>query len=76
MMLQRPATVSMISGAPVLKVKAAGRITPTLLRVPSLNSTVWLTHLPSKYTLAWVVTDTPSMRWVVMDSAAKEARVC
>jgi hypothetical protein len=38
----------MISGAPVLKVSVAGRMTPTLFFVPSANCTVWLTHLPSK----------------------------
>jgi hypothetical protein len=38
----------MRSGAPVLKVSVAGRMTPSDLRVPSASSTVWLTHLPSK----------------------------
>ena len=39
---------SMTSGAAVLKVSSAGRMTPTDLRVPSAKVTVWLTHLPSK----------------------------
>ena len=43
-----PATPSMISGAPVLKVKVAGRITPTDFFVPSAKVMPWLTHLPSK----------------------------
>ena len=34
--------------------------------VPSGKVMPWLTHLPSKYTLAWVVTDTPSIFSVVM----------
>jgi hypothetical protein len=55
----------MISAAPVLKVRVAGKTTPTDLRVPSGKVSWWLTHLPSKYTLAWVATDTPSM-WVVV----------
>ena len=47
----------MRSGAPVVNVSQAGedaggrvegRITPTLLRLPSARITVWLTHLPSK----------------------------
>src|SRR3990167_10188322 len=63
---QDPATHSMISGAPVLKVSVAGSTTPTDFLVPSANVMPWLTHLPSKYTLAWVVTDTPSIFSVVM----------
>jgi hypothetical protein len=46
----------MISGAPVLKVRVAGKITPTDLLVPSAKVMLWLTHLPSKYTLAWGLT--------------------
>ena len=63
---QPPATHSMISGAPVLKVRVAGRITPTDFLVPSASVMPWLTHLPSKYTLAWVVTLTLSIFSVVM----------
>src|SRR5512134_1786842 len=53
---QPPATHSMISGAPVLNVSWEGRTTPTDFFVPSARVTVWLTHLPSKYTLACVAT--------------------
>lgn len=63
---QLPATHSMISGAPVLKVKEAGKMTPTDFLVPSGNEIPCETHLPSKYTLAWVVTETPSMVVVVI----------
>src|SRR6478672_5952801 len=63
-----PATHSMISGAPVLNVSVAGSTTPTDFFVPSGKVMPWLTHLPSKYTLAWVVTDTPSIFSVVMDA--------
>jgi hypothetical protein len=42
----------MISGAPVLKVSVAGSTTPTDFLVPSGKVMPWLTHLPSKYTLA------------------------
>jgi hypothetical protein len=45
---QAPATHSMISGAPVLKVRVAGRMTPTDFFVPSAKVMPWLTHLPSK----------------------------
>jgi len=45
---QAPATVSMISAAPVLKVSADGRITPTDFFVPSASWIVCDTHLPSK----------------------------
>ena len=55
---QAPPVHSMISGAPVLKVRVDGRITPTDFLVPSANVTPWLMHLPSKYTLAWVATVT------------------
>src|SRR3989344_8787123 len=68
---QDPATHSMISGAPVLKVSVAGSTTPTDFFVPSANVMPWLTHLPSKYTLAWVVTDTPSIFSVVMSALDK-----
>src|SRR3954469_8826340 len=61
-----PATHSMISAAPVLKVSWAGRMTPTDFFVPSAKVTPWLTHLPSKYTLARVVTLTPERVSVVM----------
>ena len=46
----------MISGAPVLKVRVDGRITPTDFLLPSASVRLWLTHLPSKYTLALVDT--------------------
>jgi hypothetical protein len=56
----------MISGAPVLKVRVEGKITPTDLLVPSAKVMLWLTHLPSKYTLAWGLTLTFWNRgWVV-----------
>lgn len=45
---QAPATHSMISGAPVLKVRLAGKITPTDFLVPSAKVMPWLMHLPSK----------------------------
>src|SRR6478672_13373565 len=63
---QLPATHSITSGAPVLKVRVAGRITPTDFFVPSASCRPWLTHLPSKYTLARVVTLTPGRVSVVM----------
>src|SRR5689334_5952626 len=53
---QLPPAPSMISGAPVLKVRVEGRITPTDFLVPSASVRLWLTHLPSKYTLALVAT--------------------
>jgi hypothetical protein len=56
----------MISGAPVLKVKVAGKITPTDNLVPLAVVMAWLTHLPSKNTLALVVTLTASIFSVVM----------
>src|SRR3990167_1637040 len=62
---QPPATHSMISGAQVLKVSVAGSTTPTDFLVPSGKVMPWLTHLPSKYTLAWVLTVTPLI-WVVL----------
>src|SRR4051794_7174896 len=75
---QPPATHSMISGAPVLNVSCAGRMTPMDFLVPSANWMEWLTHLPSKYTLAWVVTVTPSILEVVMwrnfTGAVRQAR--
>src|SRR3989344_9589409 len=58
---QDPATHSMISGAPVLKVSVAGSTTPTDFLVPSANGMPWLTHLPSKHTMAWEVTGTPAI---------------
>src|SRR6476661_1976534 len=67
---QLPPTHSMISGAPVLKVRVAGRITPTDFFVPSASCRPWLTHLPSKYTLARVVTLTPGRVSVVMGEGA------
>jgi hypothetical protein len=63
---QLPATHSMISGAPVLKVSVAGKMTPTDFFVPSGSEIPCETHLPSKYTLAWVETETPSMLVVVI----------
>src|SRR3954469_2355080 len=62
-----PPTHSITSAAPVLKVRVAGRITPTDFLVPSAKVTPWLTHLPSKYTLARVVTLTPPRVSVVME---------
>ncbi len=56
----------MISGTPVLKVKVAGKITPTDNLVPLAVVMAWLTHLPSKNTLALVVTLTASIFSVVM----------
>jgi hypothetical protein len=44
----------------VLKVSVLGKITPMVERVPFGNMTVWLTHLPSKYTLAFFLTLTLS----------------
>src|SRR5262245_30132470 len=60
--LQRPSSSSMTSGAAVSKRSDPGRITPTDLRLPSGKWTVWLTQRPSKKTLAFLVTDTPSKR--------------
>src|SRR5258706_1288440 len=68
---QPPATHSMISGAPVLKVSWEGSTTPTDFLVPSARVTVWLTHLPSKYTLACVVTLAPSIFSVVIAGGKK-----
>ncbi len=62
---QAPAVHSMISGAAVPKVSVAGSTTPTDFFVPSGNVRAWLTHLPSKYTLAWVATVTPSILSVI-----------
>ena len=45
---QLPAVHSMISGAPVLKVRVAGKTTPTDFFVPSAKVIPWLMHLPSK----------------------------
>ncbi len=56
----------MISGAPVLKVSVEGSTTPTLFLVPSASVMLWLTHLPSKYTLALVATETLSNCSMVM----------
>ena len=52
-----PATHSMISAAPVPNVSSVSgpSTTPTLLLTPSAVTKLWLTHLPSKYTLAFVV---------------------
>src|SRR6478736_3912149 len=63
---QPPAVHSMISGAPVLNVSCEGSTTPTDFFVPLASVTVWLTHLPSKYTLAWVETEAPSIFSVVI----------
>jgi hypothetical protein len=63
---QKPATHSMISGAPVLNVKVAGKITPTDNLLPLAVVMAWLTHLPSKNTLARVVMLTASIFSVVM----------
>lgn len=49
------------------KVSSAGSTTPTDFFVPSGYVKLWLTHLPSKYTLALVVMDTPSIFSVVME---------
>ena len=43
-----PSSLTFNTGAPVLKVRLDGRITPTVFFVPSASTTVWLTHLPSK----------------------------
>lgn len=56
-----PATHSIISGACVLKVSWAFKITPTLFFVPSESVIAWLMHLPSKKTLALVLMDTPDI---------------
>jgi hypothetical protein len=48
----------------VLKVNVAGKMTPTESLVPLAVVIAWLTHLPSKKTLACVWMDTPSMVWV------------
>src|SRR5665647_3044738 len=71
---QLPDTHSMISGAPVLKVKVAGRITPTDFLLPSARVMPWLTHLPSKYTLARVMTLTLSIFSVVMAGWIKRGK--
>src|SRR3954470_9572381 len=70
---QLPPTHSITSGAPVLKVRVAGRITPTDFFVPSASCRPWLTHLPSKYTLARVVTLTPERVSVVMGERVRES---
>src|SRR3954463_1716307 len=66
---QLPATHSITSGAPVLKVRVAGRITPMDFFVPSASCRLWLPHWPSKYTLARVVTLTPEKVSVVMGAS-------
>jgi hypothetical protein len=48
----------------VLKVNVAGKMTPTESLAPLAVVIAWLTHLPSKKTLACVWMDTPSMVWV------------
>src|SRR3954463_2189356 len=72
---QLPPTHSITSAAPVLKVRVAGRITPIDFFVPSASCRLWLTHLPSKYTLARVVTLTPEKVSVVMGSRSGETRI-
>src|SRR3954462_3035916 len=62
-----PPTHSMTSAAPVLKVRVAGRITPTDFFVPSARVMPWLTHLPSKYTLALVATEATASCSMVME---------
>ena len=59
----------MTSGAPVLKVNVAGKITPTESLVPLAVVMAWLMHFPSKKTLAWVWMDTPSMVWVDIEKS-------
>src|SRR5690606_6111247 len=49
----------MISGLLVPKVSLAGSTTPTDLWLPSAVTKLWLTHFPSKYTLAAVCNSTP-----------------
>jgi hypothetical protein len=63
----------MISAAAVPKVSSAGRTTPTDFLLPSASVRLWLTHLPSKYTLAWVLTLTLAMWEVLMVLAVGSA---
>jgi len=63
---QKPATHSITSGAAVLKVRVAGKMTPTDSLVPLAVVMAWLMHLPSKNTLALVVMLTLSIFSVVM----------
>jgi hypothetical protein len=48
----------------------AGKMTPTDSLVPLAVVMAWLTHLPSKKTLAWVVMLTLSIFSVVMVSGS------
>jgi len=57
---QVPAVISMISGTPVLNTSDEGRITPMDFFVPSASITVCDTHLPSKKTLDFLMTETLS----------------
>jgi uncharacterized membrane protein len=59
------------AGVVFVQVSVAGSTTPTDFLVPSGRVKPWLTHLPSKYTLALVVRRTPSMVSVVMKGNAK-----
>ena len=63
---QPPPTHSMISGSLVLKISVLGSTTPTDFLEPPASVMLWLTHLPSKYTFARVVTLTWSIFAVVM----------
>src|SRR5690606_11700585 len=64
---QAPAFSSMTSGAPVLNVRVDGKMRPMVFFDPSGKITVWLTHLPSKYTLAFFTTLTLS-NWDMLGS--------
>jgi hypothetical protein len=55
----------MISGTPVLNTSDDGRITPTDFFVPSASITVCDTHLPSKKTLDFFMTETLS-NWLLI----------
>ena len=55
----------MVSGAAVPNTRLDASTTPTDFLLPSAMVNAWLTHLPSKYTLAAVET-VAALRWVVL----------
>ena len=71
MWISQGVVVVVVDDDGVVVVVEGGMVTPTDFLVPSGKVMPWLTHLPSKYTLAAVVTDTPSI-WVVVMGCAME----
>jgi hypothetical protein len=58
-----------VHGCNSLVTHVPGRMIPSVFLVPSAKSTVWLTTLPSKYTLAFGTTDTSEKRVGTADMA-------